>query len=166
MAQKTRHESQPAHQGKAPENSTSSLPPDRRKHFVAICLQLLTNFGEKKTRSSAKSVCYKKPQIFFRLRSKTLWCSIISQTHFNKPPNPFGDPEISLCVCVCVSVSEGERERERIPTEYLCCCSCWVPTYKGAFQWVPKLPSSSRLQGAICNCWSLASSSGGGDCVV
>lgn len=109
MAQKTRHESQSAHQGKAPENSTSSLPPDRRKHFVAICLQLLTNFGEKKTRSSAKSVCYKKPHFFFRLRSKTLCCSIISQTHFNKPPNPFGDPEISLCVCVCVSVRERKE---------------------------------------------------------
>ncbi len=113
MPQKTRHESQSAHQGKAPENSTSSLPLTEENTllpFVCNFQQIL----ERKRQDQVQNLCAIKNHNFSLDSDQRLSAAASSlKTHLNKPPNPFGDPEISLCVCVCVCVCVREREREK-----------------------------------------------------
>jgi len=104
MPQKTRHESQSAHQGKAPENSTSSLPLTEENTLLPFDCNF-QQILERKRQDQVQNLCAIKNHNFSLDSDQRLSAAASSlKTHLNKPPNPFGDPEISLCVCVCVCV--------------------------------------------------------------
>ncbi len=119
MAQKTRHESQSAHQGKAPENSTSSLPLTEENTllpFVCNFQQIL----ERKRQDQVQNLCAIKNHIFSLDSDQRLSAAASSLEHISINLQTLLEIQRSLFVCVCVWERERERERERKESN-------WVP---------------------------------------
>jgi hypothetical protein len=166
MAQKTRHESQSAHQGKAPENSTSSIPLTEENTLLPFDCNF-QQILERKRQDQVQNLCAIKNHNFSLDSDQRLSAAASSlKTHLNKPPNPFGDPEISLCVCVCVCVREREREREKRIQLSTCAVAAvgYLPT-KGLSSGYPNFfhPVGCREPFVTAGAWHPVV---GGDCVV
>ncbi len=115
MAQKTWHKSQSAHQGKAPENSTSSLPLTEENTllpFVCNFQQIL----ERKRQDQVQNLCAIKTHNFSLDSDQRRSAAASSLKHISINLQTLLEIQRSLCVCVCL----WERERERKESN-------WVP---------------------------------------
>jgi hypothetical protein len=161
--------SQSAHQGKAPENSTSSLPLTEENTllpFVCNFQQIL----ERKRQDQVQNLCAIKNHIFSLDSDQRLSAAASSLKHISINLQTLLEIQRSLFVCVwvCVWVREREREREREKGIQLSTCAVaavgYLPT-KGLSSGYPNFfhPVGCREPFVTAGAWHPVV---GGDCVV